>query len=98
MEQFKQQLIELLSRLYKDKNISTGLDGISANYIVERITQLLSHDIHSGRLKESDLQKINQCFTNISHGLIDCRDISVISIMKCLHDKNYGIYPELMTR
>lgn len=90
-------IIQKLISLSKD--MDRQLMPEKANYLVKRVVELLSVDISSGKLDESSIEaKINKTFNSITNGEIDCREITVVSIMKALHDKSFGIYPPTTPR
>ena len=92
----KETIKEKLAVLSDDMN--ERLEHNQAVYLVDRVTQILEESLKNGSLKESDLKKIDKTFNSISMGLLECRRLNVVCIMKCLTDSNYGIFQSVTPR
>ena len=93
-------LSEKLAQLARD--MSKEVTYENAIYITERICEIIQQDYDNGLFanytEEWICKRIEKCFASISRGNIECRNMNVLSIMKCLSDKSYGIYPEVTPR
>lgn len=99
MEQIKETLKECLVQLAGDMNRDVSTD--KAKYIHNRVYELICKSVQDGNLRGTEEMicgKIRTTFNTIYMGQLDCREINVICIMKCLTDRNYGIYPPVLAR
>ena len=104
IDSIKSVLAECLADLSDD--MDCPIVDLKANYITERVFKFLKEDYEAGKFGDTDyvntipklISKIKKTFKSISVGDIECRSLNVVNVMKCLRNKDFGIYPPVIAR